>query len=75
MIPLYSQNKVVEYDADGKSVWEAKINLPTSVFRLPNGNTLVASRANTKIYELNRDGKEIWSYTVENGRPMRVRRR
>jgi HEAT repeat protein len=43
LAPQYSNNKVVEYDADGKVTWEATIAQPTSVQRLPNGHTLVGS--------------------------------
>ena len=30
LVPLYSSNKVVEIDADGKTVWEASTQQPTS---------------------------------------------
>jgi hypothetical protein len=75
LIPIYSANKIVEYDADGKEVWEAKVNLPGSVMRLPNGNTLVSSRTGTTVSEIDRTGKEVWTHRIDNGRPMRARRR
>jgi HEAT repeat protein len=74
LVPLYSQNKVVEYDAEGKSVWEAAIQWPTSAFRLPNGNTLVSSYGSQTVMELDRAGKVVWQHRVD-GRPWRGRRR
>jgi hypothetical protein len=75
LVPLYSMNKIVEFDADGKKVWEASVSSPGSVMRLPTGNTLVCSRVGTNVSEINKDGKEVWSYHIDSGRPMRVRRR
>jgi hypothetical protein len=74
LVPQLTDNRVVEYDADGKPVWEAKTPFPTSAMRLPNGNTLIASANVQKVVEVDRDGKEVWSYRVE-GRPWRARRR
>ena len=48
IMPLYNNGKVVEYDATGKQVWEATVQWPTSVYRLPNGNTLVGSQQSAK---------------------------
>jgi hypothetical protein len=67
---------VAEFDPDGKKVWEAKAVRPTSVERLPNGNTLVASMNGRKVQELDRDGHAVWEYEPEDGsRPLRARRR
>src|SRR5262249_46290458 len=60
LVPQYANNKVVEFDADGKVVWEATVMNPNSVFRLPNGNTVVASNATGRVVELDRSGKEVW---------------
>src|SRR5260370_1389271 len=54
LMPQWNGNKVVEYDQDGKVVWEAAFQWPSSASRLPNGNTLVASQNNNKIVEFNR---------------------
>lgn len=74
LVPLFSNGKVVEYDSDGKAVWETAFANPTSVARLPNGNTLIASSANMEIVEVDRAGKRIWQMRGE-GRLMRVRPR
>jgi HEAT repeat protein len=62
LVAQYNNQKVVEFDMDGKSVWEAQVTLPTSVFRLPNGNTLVASQNTAQVVELDRTGKQVWEY-------------
>jgi len=70
----YSNNKVVEYDPDGKTVWEATVTQPTSVQRLPNGHTLVGSMYTMQMVELDRQGKVLTQERLE-GRVTRVRRR
>ncbi len=63
IVPQANLNKVVEYDPDGKVVWEAStIQYPTSAVRLPNGNTLVSSQSTMQVVELNRAGKVVWEY-------------
>jgi hypothetical protein len=74
LVPLYSLNKVVEFDGEGRQVWEAAVQQPASVQRLPNGNTLVAQRLSPNIVELDRNGKEVATVKVE-GRALRVSRR
>jgi hypothetical protein len=76
LAPQYSNNKVVEYDADGKVVWGATVPQlqPTSVQRLPNGHTLVGSMSTQQMVELDRQGKVLSQERLE-GRVTRVRRR
>jgi hypothetical protein len=74
LVPDYRGQRVVEYDADGKEVWQAPVKLPSAAQRLPNGNTLVASMSTQEVIELNRKGKEVWKHKL-NGRPLLVRRR
>ena len=74
LIPVYATNKVVEVDADGKTVWEITTRQPTSAVRLPNGHTLVVSRLARTVLELDHDGKEVKSWLVE-GRPFRATQR
>jgi hypothetical protein len=74
LVPLYYHNKVVEYDAEGRTVWEAAIQWPSSATRLPNGNTLVSSHGTQTVMELDRAGKVVWQHRVD-GRPWRGRRR
>src|SRR5206468_12464622 len=64
--------RVIEVDATGKIVWEAKVGGACGVARLPGGTTLVA--ANQRVVELDRQGKVIWEKKAE-GYARRVHRR
>jgi len=77
IVPFYSMNKVIEYDGEGKSVWEASVTQPTSAQRLPNGRTFIGSRYSRYAIEVDRDGKEVWRYTEEgvNSQLIQARRR
>jgi hypothetical protein len=70
LVPEMYQNRVVEYDTDGKVVWEASVDQPIVATRLPNGNTLVTSMIQKKAIELDRDGHPVWEY----GQDTRVTR-
>jgi HEAT repeat protein len=74
LVANYNASKVVEYTADGKSVWEASTQWPTGAVRLPNGHTLIASQDGQRVIEVNRGGKQVWEHKTD-GRPWRVRRR
>jgi HEAT repeat protein len=56
------ENKVAEYDLEGKAVWEVSVPQPTHAFRLPNGNTLVSVQAPGRVLELDRTGKAVGEY-------------
>ena len=74
LVSVYATNKITEYDADGKTVWEATVAQPGTPTRLPNGNTLVVS-ANARIVELDRSGKVVSELKDLAVRPWRVYRR
>jgi HEAT repeat protein len=74
LVPLFGQNKVAEFDAEGKNVWEAGITLPISSRRLPNGNALVATNNPPRVVELDRSGRVVWE-NKDLVRPVRVDRR
>lgn len=68
--------KVVEYDGEGKVVWECKTpGGPHSVERLPNGNTMVACGDNGEpcVVELAPDKSIVWKLGNDDlpGRPLR----
>jgi HEAT repeat protein len=68
---------VTEYDVDGRVVWQATVERPTSVQRLPNGNTLVASGLSptTAVAELDRAKQVVWEYKAPDGAlPWRAKR-
>ena len=75
LVGLTHGNQVVEFDAAGKVVWSlTNDDLPgrpiadaCGVQRLANGNTVVASYAQTakdgiKLFEVTRDKKVVWAY-------------
>lgn len=68
LLAHYNNAKVVEYDLEGRVVWQATVNSPTSAFRLPNGNTLVSTGRNNSVVEIDRTGKTI----SEQRHPQRV---
>jgi streptogramin lyase len=74
LVPQYGTSRVVEYDGDGKQVWQAPVPNPTSAMRLPNGNTLVGSLSGSSVLELDRSGKQIWSHQAA-GQVWRASRR
>jgi hypothetical protein len=67
-------SEVLEYDADGKVVWEARANAIDSVARMSNGNTLVVRCGGEKVEVLDRAGKVVrmW-FTLGGGYPIRAR--
>ena len=72
----HDNNKVVEYDRDGKKVWSVNVERPTTATRLTNGHTLVASQDHSRYVELDRAGRVLEQWEAKDGsRPYRVRRR
>jgi hypothetical protein len=62
IVPQMAINKVIEYDAEGKTVWEVSVEQPIAAVRLPNGNTLVTSMTENRAVEFDRTGKEVWEF-------------
>ena len=61
-------DKVAEYDMKTeKAVWKHATPQPTSVQRLPNGNTLVASLTANKVVEVDPAGEVVWEYQAKDG--------
>jgi hypothetical protein len=70
------QSGVAEFDTTGRQHWQAAFARPTSVQRLPNGNTLVCSTSLREVAELDRNGKVVWKYQPpDNMTPWKARRR
>jgi hypothetical protein len=70
-------NAVADFDlTTGKAVgWSANVTSPTSVQRLPNGNTLVNSMQQRTVMEIDREGNTKWEYQPEQARPWKAFRR
>lgn len=75
LVNLTHGNKTVEFDAEGKVVWQVSNDDfpdekpfvdPCGAQRLPNGNTVIASygtKGPTKIFEVTPAKQIIWRYT------------
>lgn len=61
-----SSGKVLELDRRGKPYWQfvGDLQLPASVQRLENGNTLICDFYNDKIVEVDRSAKVVHSNTI-----------
>jgi len=63
-------DRVVEFDGQGKQVWEvggnARLDWPRDADRLSNGNTLVTDSYHDRVVEVNPKGEIVWA--VETGR-------
>jgi hypothetical protein len=71
-------NSVCEVDlASGKIGWTHTANNATSAQRLRNGNTLVTIQNTSKVYEVDRDNKQVRDYKPTDNvmRPARVFKR
>lgn len=75
LIACTNGNRIIEVDADGKTVWSVtNDDLGENLFddacgaqRLPNGNTVVSSYHAkgdaVKLFEITRDKKVVWRYS------------
>ncbi|HEY3787922.1 MAG TPA: PQQ-binding-like beta-propeller repeat protein [Urbifossiella sp.] len=67
-ILICEMDKVAEYNLKtGKQVWKYTTNMPTSVQRLPNGNTLIASLNQNRAVEVDPAGEVVWEYRAKDG--------
>lgn len=64
LIPLMDENRVVEFDANGRPVWQATFLQPVAAVRAPNGQTVVTSMQSTKAAALDEKGKEVWEFNA-----------
>jgi outer membrane protein assembly factor BamB len=60
--------QVLEFNPEGKQVWECKVPNGWVGTRLPDGHTLVLSKAGGKIYKVDAKGKIVWEKDM-GGRP------
>jgi len=74
LICYYSQNKVVELDANGNQVWQQSIQQPWSAQGLPNGHRLITSYSGRMVVEYDATGKEVWKKTGLRSNPSSARR-
>lgn len=73
LVGQYSDGVVLEYDGDGKIVWELKQKMAFGGIRLPDGNTLVAAGDAHRLVEVDPQGKLVWEIKENDlpGNPLR----
>lgn len=64
-------NKIAEYDMDGKVVWAKAILSPWTAIRLKNGNTLVTCELNV-AREYDPQGNIVWEFTQKDVPDIRL---
>jgi hypothetical protein len=74
LVVLRGTWKVVEFDGEGRAVWEVRVPGAASATRLPNGHALVACPSGRRVIELDRAGRVVWEYKG-TWPPCRARRR
>jgi hypothetical protein len=76
LVPHNAEGKVVEYDINGKNVWQVHIDEPIAATRLANGNTLVTSMSpnNYRAVEYDQKGEVVWEYRSETRVTRAIRR-
>ncbi len=62
LVPHMSENKVVEYDLEGKALNTIQVTSPWSAVPLKNGNILITSNKNF-VREVNPKGETVWEFT------------
>jgi PQQ-like domain len=65
LVAHHDQDKVVEYDADGKEIWSVAARIPWDAVRLHNGNTLISSHE-CYVREVNPKGETVWEFTQKD---------
>jgi HEAT repeat protein len=64
LVPIKESDRVVEFDSNGRIVWQAQFNKPVAAVRLSNGNTLMTSYDESRAAEIDPSGKEVWQYNA-----------
>jgi HEAT repeat protein len=72
LVSQANTQKVIEYNLEGKAVWEASVSQPGWPHRLANGRTLVPINNNNQIVELDRRGKVVSEKKDLPCRPFRI---
>ena len=71
LIPNMS-GKVIEYDANGKEIWQVTAPSAWAAVRLKNGNTLISGDAKAFAREVNPKGKTVWEFTQKDVPNIRI---
>jgi hypothetical protein len=65
LVPEKDNNRVAEYDANGRIVHEVAVEQPVAAVSLANGHLLVTSMTQHRAVELTREGKEVWQFRAD----------
>ena len=65
LVAHHDQDKVVEYDTNGKEIWSVAAHIPWDAVRLHNGNTLITSH-DAYVREVNPKGETVWEFTQKD---------
>jgi hypothetical protein len=71
LIPNMS-GKVIEYDADGKEIWQVTVPGAWAAVRLKNGNTLISGDSKGFAREVNLKGETVWEFTQQDVPGIRI---
>ncbi len=74
LISQMHRNRVVEFDATGKSILEFNAPGVRTATGLTNGHVLATSQNNQRVFEVDRAGKVVWEFKA-GGPVIRARRR
>jgi HEAT repeat protein len=78
LVPENANNRVVELEPTGpvgRVVWEVTVDSPVAAVRLQNGHTMVTSMNPARgAVELDRSGKEVWTYKTDTRVTRALRR-
>ncbi|HEX3313255.1 MAG TPA: PQQ-binding-like beta-propeller repeat protein, partial [Gemmataceae bacterium] len=76
LVPFNLEDKVVEFDQNGRQIWSVSVPRPVAAVRLANGHTLVTSMLpETGAVEFDGTGREVWTYQSPSSRVTRALRR
>ena len=64
-------NKVAEYDMDGKELWSLAVPSPWAAVRLKSGNTLVSSNQGF-VREVNPKGETVWEFAQKDAPEIKL---
>jgi HEAT repeat protein len=74
LVAEMNNNRVVEFDADGREVRWLPVDQPVAVIHLPNGHWMATSMTEKRAVELDRAGREIWQFKRDDTRVTRALR-
>ncbi len=72
LVAEHKANRVSERNLKGEIVWKKMIQGPLAAQRLPDGHTFITTQ--DQLLEVDKDGKEVFSYTRPDGASFMRRR-